>query len=143
MTKLFKKHWLPFLSLVLAVLLAYFRFSNGIIQQDNYVSYATYLPNSINQISFFDSRLFPGLPILIYVVAFFLNNYYLSGYVLMIASFIGSYILLYKMTKSNLSIIPLIFPPIMLNLATLINTEYPFIFPFFFLSTFTKTKNTG
>jgi hypothetical protein len=86
------------------------------------------LPGSVDKISFFDSRLFPGLPILIYLTAFFVRNYYLAGYIITILSFIGSYFLLYKITKSKLSILPLIFPPILLNLASIIDTEFPFIF---------------
>ena len=86
------------------------------------------LPNSVSQISFFDSRLFPGLPILIYLFTLFVKNYYLAGYLITILSFIGSYYLLYKITNSKLSFLPLIFPPVLLNLASLIDTEFPFIF---------------
>jgi hypothetical protein len=123
-----RKHKWLLVTLFLAVLLAYFRYSHGIVQQDNYIGYARMLPGLVGQISFFDSRLFPGLPILIYIFTFFVRNFYLAGYIITLLSFIGSYFLLYKITNSKLSFLPLIFPPILLNLASLIDTEFPFIF---------------
>jgi hypothetical protein len=125
---IFKKHHPFFLSLLIILVVTYIRFKNGIIQQDNYVEYARHLPLDIKNISFFESRLFPGLPIFIYLFNLFLSNYWLSGYLITILSFVGSYIILYKLTKSELSVLPLVFPPILLNLATLIDTEFPFIF---------------
>jgi hypothetical protein len=115
-------------SLILAVFLAFSRFGHGVIQQDNYVDYARMIPGSINKVSFFDSRLMPGLPILIYLITFVVKNHYLAGYIVTLLSFTGSYFLLYKITNSKLSILPLIFPPVLLNLASLIDTEFPFIF---------------
>lgn len=123
-----QKHKWLITSLVLTVFLMFFRFTQGIIQQDNYVGYAQTLPFSVGNISFFDSRLLPGLPILIYIFKFFTGNYFIAGYLVTTLSFVGSYLLLYKITKSKLSILPLIFPPILLNLASLIDTELPFIF---------------
>lgn len=123
-----KFHKWFFVSLVLVVFLAFFRFNKGIVQQDNYVGYAESLPNLVSSVSFYESRLFPGLPLLIYTFSFLTKNLYLSGYIITILSFVGSYFLLYKLTRSKLSFLPLIFPPILLNLASLIATEYPFIF---------------
>jgi len=123
-----QKHKWLIISLALAVFLIFFRFGHGIIQQDNYVGYAQALPGSVSKISFFESRLFPGLPILIYLTAFFVRNYYLAGYLIISLSFVGSYFLLYKITNSKLSILPLVFPPVLLNIASLIDTEFPFIF---------------
>ena len=108
-----------FISLILAIFLTIFRFNHGNIQQDNYVGYAKVLPNSLNSISFFDSRLFPGLPILIFLFGQITRNFYVSGYLITILSFAGSYYLLYKITGSKLSILSLVFPPILLNLALL------------------------
>jgi hypothetical protein len=122
-----KHKWLV-ISLFLIVSLAIFRYNSGIVQQDNYLAYARILPTSVGSISFFESRLLPGLPVLIYLVRQIVQNYYLAGYVVTVASFIGSYFLLYKITGSKLSVLPLVFPPILLNLATLIDTEFPFIF---------------
>lgn len=134
------KHKWFFISLFLAVFLAFFRFGHGIIQQDNYVGYAQAFPGSINKISFFDSRLFPGLPILIYIFTFFVRNYYLAGYLIIFLSFAGSYFLLYKITNSGLSFLPLVFPPVLLNLASLISTELPFIFLMLLGYVLIKTK---
>lgn len=122
-----KHKWL-IISLVLAVFLMFLRFKSGVVQQDNYVGYATFLPASVGNISFFESRLLPGLPILIYLVSWLTQNPYISGYLITLLSFIGSYFLLYKITGSKLSVLPLVFPPILLSLATLIDTEFPFIF---------------
>lgn len=107
---------------IIVVIVSIIRFQKGITQQDNYVGYAQ------NKITFYDSRLLPGLPILIYLFGIMTRNLYLAGYVITLLSFIGSYFLLYKITRSRLSILPLVFPPILLNLASLIDTEFPFIF---------------
>jgi hypothetical protein len=122
------KHKWFLLSLLLAVLLAFYRFNQGVVQQDNYIEYARHLPFDVGKISFYDSRLLPGLPVLIYLFHFLTGNFYIAGYLLTLLSFTGLYILLYKLTRSLLSFLPLIFPPILLNLASLIDTEYPFIF---------------
>lgn len=123
-----RKHKWFIISLFFAVFLVFFRFNKGIIQQDNYVGYAEFLPSGVPNISFYDSRLLPGLPILIYFLHFMTGNYYVAGYLLTLASVTGCYYLLYRLTKSTLSFLPLVFPPIMLNLASLIDTELPFIF---------------
>lgn len=125
--KIYRHKWF-FISFFLAVLLAFLRHRAGVTQQDNYISYASYLPFSIRNISFYDSRLFPGLPILIYLANFIFHNSFISGYFIVLASFAWSYVILYKITRSRLSILPLIFPPILLNLGSLIDTELPFIF---------------
>lgn len=121
-------HKFFFLSLVLVVILDLFRFKSGIVQQDNYVGYAMVLPSPTSQLSFYDSRLFPGLPIVISLFSRAFINPFLIGYIVAAASFAGSYFLVYKMTDSKLSVLPLIFPPILLNLATIISSEMPFIF---------------
>ena len=127
LTKILKHKWF-IISIFFAVLLVFFRFDKGEIQQDNYIGYAEYLPSDVSNISFYDSRLLPGLPILIYLLHIITGNYYIAGYLLILASVVACYFLLYKLTKSTLSFLPLIFPPIMLNLASLIDTEFPFIF---------------
>lgn len=126
-TRISKHKWF-ILSLILSILLMFLRFGNGDIQQDNYIGYAKALPASIDSISFYESRLLPGLPILIYLLNFVTKNFFLAGYLVTIIAFIGSYYLLYKLTRSKLSFLPLVFPPILLNLASLIDTEFPFIF---------------
>ncbi|KKS00768.1 MAG: hypothetical protein UU51_C0001G0027 [Microgenomates group bacterium GW2011_GWC1_41_20] len=138
--KITKHKWF-LLSLILAVLLAFYRFNQGVIQQDNYMEYARHLPFEVGKISFYDSRLLPGLPILIYLLHFLTGDIYVAGYLLMFIFFGGSYLLLYKLTHSPLSFVPLIFPPILLNLASLIDTEYPFIFLIVLSYFLTKSKN--
>lgn len=105
-----------------------FRFHQGIIQQDNYLGYANSLVNGLKDISYFDSRLFPGLPLIIYLLNLIFGNTLLCGYLAVFSAFIGSYIILYKLTGSTNSFIPLIFPPVMLSQASLIATEFPVIF---------------
>jgi hypothetical protein len=124
---MWKHKWL-IISLVLAVFLIIFRFNHGVIQQDNYVGYARTFPFSVGSIDFFESRLLPGLPILIYLFSWLTQNLYVSGYLITLLSFVGSYFLLYKITGSRFSVLPLVFPPILLSLSTLIDTEFPFIF---------------
>jgi hypothetical protein len=124
----FGEHKWFLITLVIAVFMAFIRFNSGVVQQDNYIGYAKLFPDSVNKISFFDSRLFPGLPFIIYLLNFLTRDFFISGYVITFLSLIASYFLLFKITKSKLSFLPLIIPPIMLNLATLINTELPFIF---------------
>lgn len=127
LTTIYKHKWFV-LSLILSILLMFVRFGNGDIQQDNYIGYAKALPTEVGHISFYESRLLPGLPIFIYLLNFLIHNYFLAGYLITILAFIGSYFLLYKLTGSKLSFLPLVFPPILLNLASLIDTEFPFIF---------------
>lgn len=123
-----RKHKGFIIVLFLSVFLVFFRFNKGTIQQDNYVGYAEFLPSRVSNISFYDSRLLPGLPILIYFLHFITGDYYVAGYLVTLISVVGCYWLLYKLTKSTLSFLPLVFPPIMLNLASLIDTEFPFVF---------------
>ena len=134
------KHKWFVVCLILSVFLIFIRFNKGIIQQDNYVGYAQSFPGGIFNFSFYDSRLLPGLPIIIYLLHFITGNFYIAGYLVIIASFVGSSFLLYKLTHSNLSFLPLIFPPIMLNLASLVDTEYPFIFLIIFAYYLIKKK---
>jgi hypothetical protein len=130
MNKIFssiRQHKWFFISLILAIIVAFIRFHRGIIQQDNYLDYARVFPD-IFKLSFSDTRLFPGLPLLILFINFFVNNLTISGYLVTFMSFTGSYLLLYKMTGSRLSFLFLVFPPILFNLTSLVDTEMPFIF---------------
>jgi len=68
------------------------------------------------------------------------GNFYMAGYLVTLFSFTGSYFLLYKLTGSKFSFLPLIFPPILLNLASLIDTELPFIFLVILVYWFLKNK---
>jgi len=128
LVRTFRKDSGLFISLIVIFLLILYRFQNGIIQQDNYVGYAKSLENGLKDLSYFDSRLFPGLPILIYIFEKITFNYYAAGYLVVLFSFIGAYVLLNRITNSKANILPLIFPPIMLGIATLIASEYLTIF---------------
>lgn len=125
---MFKTHWRFFVICLVLIVVTIFRFNHGQIQQDNYLGYASSLAQGLKDISFFDSRLFPGLPIIIYLINLILGDPFLSGYLVVFSAFIGSYIILYKLTGSTNSFIPLIFPPVMLSQASLIATEMPVIF---------------
>jgi hypothetical protein len=105
-----------------------FRFHQGIVQQDNYLGYAVSLPSGLKDISFYDSRLFPGLPAIIYFLNLVFNNTLLCGYLAVFLAFIGSYVILYKLTGSANSFIPLMFPPVMLSQSSLVATEIPVVF---------------
>ena len=127
MRKLFDlliKHKWFVVSLILAVLLVFYRFNQGSIQQDSYITYAEGFPNELEKFPAY----FPGLPLAIRILMSFFRSPYVSGYFIALASLCGLYFLLYKMTGSKMSILPLIFPPIILNLATIIGTDMPFIF---------------
>ncbi len=124
----FRKDSGLFISLIVIFPLILYRFQNGIIQQDDYIGYAKNLSSGLKDLSYFDSRLFPGLPILIYIFEKLSRNFHLAGYSLVILSFLGSYYLLNKITKSGSNVLPLVFPPIMLGIATLIASEYLTIF---------------
>ncbi len=127
MKKLLRIHWRFLLILLLVAAISFFRFQKGIWQQDNYLGYAQSFP-ALNKLDPYDLRLFPGFPVLMRGLSLLTRNLPLAGYLVVFLSFLGSYCLLYKMTKSVYSFIPLIFPPIMLSQATLIATEYPAIF---------------
>ena len=115
-------------SLGVIIFLVNLRFQNNIVQQDNYLGYAKAFSEGLKDLSYYDSRLYPGLPLSIFLLTKATNNFILSGYLMIIFSFIGSYTLLNKITKSSLNILPLIFPPIMLDMATIIANEYITIF---------------
>lgn len=137
--EMLKTHWRFFVICLILIAVMIFRFHSGQIQQDNYLGYAISLAKGLKNISFFDSRLFPGLPAIICLINFILGNILLSGYLAVFSALIGSYIILYKLTDSTNSFIPLIFPPVMLNQASLIATEIPAIF-FILLSIFLFKK---
>jgi len=123
-----KIHWKFIVVCIILLAISIIRFQKGEVQQDNYLGYAASLPSGLKNISFFDSRLFPGLPIIIFTLNLIINNNTISGYLAVFLAFIGSYSILYKLTGSKLSFLPLIFPPVMLSQATLVATEIPTLF---------------
>jgi hypothetical protein len=123
-----KTHWRFFVVCFVLLGIMIIRFHQGQIQQDNYLGYTAALSQGLKEISLYDSRLFPGLPVIIFIFNLLINNIFVSGYLVVFAAFIGSYIILYKLTGSINSFLPLIFPPVMLNQSTQIATEIPVIF---------------
>lgn len=121
-------HWGFIVSAIVVIGLMFIRFQKGEIQQDNYLQYAATLPDRLKGLSDVDARLFPGLPLIILLVKHITNSYVVSGYLVVFSAFLGSYILLYKLTGSKYSFFPLIFPPAMLNQASIISTDLLAIF---------------
>jgi hypothetical protein len=104
------------------------RRSYGLIQEDNYSGYAVAFEQNIQNLSYYDSRLFPGFPLVIYLFNIIFRNPLVSSYVVIFLSIIASYILFGKITKSRNNLILFLFPPIMLDVATKIANEYLTIF---------------
>jgi len=123
-SSLIKKHWPLVITLIFVGIVSFLRYQKGVFQQDNYLDYAKTLPTRLVGLSYYDSRLFPGLPILILIGKFFTGNFLLAGYLIVILAFLGSYIILYRLTKTPYCVLALIFPPVMLNQATIIASEY-------------------
>lgn len=127
MIKFLNNHWRFLISALIVLGLIYIRYLAGTTEQDNYLEYAKVFP-LLKNLSYYDLRLFPGLPLYIYFLNHFTNNFLFSGYLVIFLSFAGSYWILYKMTGSNISFLPLMFPPAILVQATLISTEMLSIF---------------
>lgn len=121
--KLVDKHKYFIVGLVLVIITSFLRYQKGVAQQDNYVLYAKSFANNFVNLPHYESRLMPGFPFLIHLASSITKNYIFSAYFLTITLFILNYSLLYKITNSELSVIPLIFPPAMFNIATMIATE--------------------
>lgn len=138
--QLIKNHKIFCLVFLTVIAIGFYRQSKEIIQQDNYVGYAHYLSTDFSGISYYDSRLYAGLPVLIVIFNFILKNSQISGTIISFLFFAGSYAVLYKLTKNKYSFIPLIFPPVMLSQATKIATEYPALFLFLLSIYFLKNK---
>lgn len=135
---IFLKYFLFFLFLII---LSYIRFHFRIIQQDNYVGYAEYFHNGLKDLPAYEHRLYPGLPILIYMISNILGNYTLGAYLTIYFSVIACLITLKKIAPLGKYYIFFIFPPIMLASATQISTEYICIFLILLTIYFVKNKN--
>ncbi len=121
-------HWGFIVSAIVVIGLMFIRFQKGEVQQDNYLQYAATLSDRLTGLSDFDARLFPGLPLLIFLVRIVIGNYVTAGYLVVFSAFFGSYALLYKLTGSKYSYLPLIFPPALLDEASIISTDLVAIF---------------
>src|SRR3990170_6800868 len=75
-------------------------------------------------LSFADSRYFPGIPVSIYLISLIFGNIYISGLVLGILILLLLFIFSYRLTKNPLySFLVTIFPPIVFNQTSKISTE--------------------
>lgn len=126
--KILITHWGFIVSLIVIFGLSYLRFQRGEIQQDNYLGYAAAIKDRLSQLADVDRRLFPGLPLVILLGKYFLGSYAASGYLAVFSAFFGSYFILYKLTGSKYSFLPLVFPPALLNQASIIATDFPVLF---------------
>jgi len=103
---------------------ALIRRSGSQILEDNYVGYALSLTHKLDDLTYYDSRLFPGFPIMIYLFNLFINNPHISAYVIVFLTAILSYLLLGAINESKENLFIFLFPPIMLDIATKITNEY-------------------
>jgi hypothetical protein len=117
-------------ALMVRLAVSYFEFHNPgfYIQQDSYANYATVLDNgTINNTSFFpryDTRLFPGYPVLIFLLAKIVSSPFLAGYLISLVSSLIAIYLFWKLTKNTIfTIIFSLFPPIWVVQATKVATE--------------------
>lgn len=114
--------------IVFLSLLAVIRRLVGLVQEDNYVGYALSFNQGLKDLSYYDSRLFPGFPIIIYVLNLILGNPHIASFIIMFFFFILSFLLFGKITKSGNNLFIFLFPPIMLDVVSKIANEYLTIF---------------
>lgn len=77
--KFFKNHTIFIFILALVIQIIYLRNSEGIVQQDNYLEYAKGLSTNFETISYFDSMLYAGLPLIIIISEQFINSWQIAG----------------------------------------------------------------
>lgn len=97
------------------------------IQQDNYVDYAVALNKGFSDSSFSnksDTRLFPGYPILIFLISKFMISPTLAGYLISLSSSLLSIYLFWILTKNKLAtLVFAVFPPIWITQSVKVATE--------------------
>lgn len=117
------------IALVLRIAVTFYQASNVDfrIQQDNYADYAVALSKGFSDLSFFnksDTRLFPGYPILIFILSKFTFSPVVAGYVISITSSLLSIYLFWRLTKKTFAtIIFALFPPAWITQSAKIATE--------------------
>lgn len=127
---------------VVVTFLGYARFAKGIIEQDNYLEYAgAFSKGRIEDIGLADTRLMPGLPILIAVGRYIFGDVLLAGYMILLISFVLSGGLMNRLTKSNYGWLALVFPPIVLDQMSLISTESVLVLALLIVYGLVKRKN--
>jgi hypothetical protein len=117
-------------ALIVRLTVSYFQLHspNFYIQQDSYVDYATMLSHgTINNTAYFDrynTRLFPGYPVLILLFSRIIGSPILAGYLISLVSSLVAIYLFWKLTKNTIfTLVFSIFPPIWVEQATKVATE--------------------
>ncbi len=113
---------------MLLIVVSYIRRLIGNLQEDNYIGYALEFNQNLKYLDYYDSRLYPGYPILIFLFNLFIKNIYASSYTVIFISVFLSYICLGKIIKQRNNLFLFLFPPIMLDISTRIVNEYLTIF---------------
>lgn len=106
----------------LVVLVLGWRLIQGEIVQDPYLHYASSLGGGEFRIEYGNSRLFPGLPVILWFIGLFGVDLVMAGYAVMILSLLLSWLIGKRLTN-NFDWLWLFFPPIMLDQYTQISTE--------------------
>jgi len=119
-----------FIALIIRLTVSYFQLHspNFYIQQDSYATYASMLNNgTINDTAYFsryDTRLFPGYPILIFLMMKIVGSPILSGYLISLISSLIAIYLFWLITKNTFfTVVFSVFPPIWVAQATKVATE--------------------
>lgn len=122
--QLWKTHWRAGLGLMTVLIVMMMRVGGGDVQQDNYLVYADHIQTTtLAKLDPADSRLLPGLPLLLATVTTVTKSLSLSGVLLTTGSALVSYVLLYYLTKNRYAAVVLVFPPILLEQFTIVGTE--------------------
>jgi Gpi18-like mannosyltransferase len=118
------------ISLIIRLLLIFINFQNPkfSIQQDGYADYASALRqgtiNDNNKFAKFETRLFPGYPVLIFLLTFVLKSEIISGVLISLTAALFSIFLFWKVSQSKLAtVIFAFFPPVWLMQSTKVATE--------------------
>ncbi|MGD8744590.1 MAG: hypothetical protein PVJ52_03285 [Candidatus Woesebacteria bacterium] len=139
-----------YLALVLILHLGLFWYKNyfavgvdpGSIQQEEFLTYVDSLGSADfpDNLTLWNKRYFPGLPIAIYLIDIFLNNTVAAGLVVAAVALLVFYSLVYKITHNRtFSLTLTIFPPIVYELTSKISTEAMLI-PIIILSYYLALK---
>jgi Gpi18-like mannosyltransferase len=118
------------ISLIVRLLVSYYQLHspNFYIQQDSYATYATMLAhgtiNNVRYFSRYDTRLFPGYPVLIFLLTKIIISPILAGYLISLVSSLVAIYLFWKLTKNTVfTLVFSVFPPFWVEQATKVATE--------------------
>ncbi|MDO8610149.1 MAG: hypothetical protein Q7R95_06355 [bacterium] len=117
------------IALILRIIATFYQVNdlNFNIQQDNYADYASALNKGFSSKSFLntsDTRLFPGYPILIFMVSKFMISPIVAGYMISLFSSLLSIYLFWRLTgKKFATLVFAVFPPIWIAQSVKVATE--------------------